>query len=298
MLAVAEACAQTPARAPEVAVPFHVIGHRGAAGHAPENTLAAFAAADALGVDEVELDVRLSRDGALVLFHDDDLAAKTQLSGRVEDHDLAELVRADLGPWFGRQHPRRRGGTATGPLSRTYIATLGEVFAAYGPRFVYHLEVKGAQPSLPARILDAVREAGLQGRVRLTSFSFAQLQRARALDAQVPIDWLARSPRTPLWSLSSGESEALLAQQVEMAERAREAHFDGICFRASQASRELVEAVHERGLEMRAYGVRDARDMEHAIAVGANGMTIDWPDLLQARLAALEASGASGTPAD
>ena len=79
---------------------FCVIGHRGAAGHAPENTMAAFACAQRMGLSDVELDVRLSRDGVLVLFNGPSLEEKTPLVGRVEDFECAELVQADVGRWF------------------------------------------------------------------------------------------------------------------------------------------------------------------------------------------------------
>lgn len=77
-----------------------LIGHRGASAHAPENTLAALRAAAALGVPAVELDVRVSRDGACVLIHDPDLDRTTDGNGRVTAHTLAELRDLDAGAWF------------------------------------------------------------------------------------------------------------------------------------------------------------------------------------------------------
>ncbi len=78
-----------------------VISHRGASAHAPENTLAALRAAAALNLPAVEIDVRVSRDGACVLIHDADLDRTTNGSGRVAAHTLAELRELDAGAWFG-----------------------------------------------------------------------------------------------------------------------------------------------------------------------------------------------------
>ncbi len=76
-------------------------GHRGAAGHAPENTLAAFRAAIDAGADYVELDVRLASDGVLVVIHDDDLGRTTDARGPVAARTSGELGELDAGRWFG-----------------------------------------------------------------------------------------------------------------------------------------------------------------------------------------------------
>lgn len=79
-----------------------LIGHRGAAAHAPENTLASMRKAAQLGLRWVEFDVRLCRDGNPVVFHDDRLSRTTNSRGRVAERDLADLKRLDAGAWFGR----------------------------------------------------------------------------------------------------------------------------------------------------------------------------------------------------
>ena len=77
-----------------------VIGHRGACGHAPENTLASIHKAAALGVRWVEFDTKLSRDGHVILFHDDKLKRTTGAPGAVADRDLADLQSLDAGGWY------------------------------------------------------------------------------------------------------------------------------------------------------------------------------------------------------
>src|SRR5271169_865003 len=79
-----------------------VIGHRGAAAHAPENTLAGFRAARVLGCTWVEFDVRLTGDGALVVCHDDQLKRTTDGHGQISKLPLAAIRRWDAGSWFSK----------------------------------------------------------------------------------------------------------------------------------------------------------------------------------------------------
>src|ERR1700716_3392227 len=78
-----------------------VVGHRGAMGHCPENTLASFERGLELGADWIELDVHLSRDGALIVIHDETVDRTTNGRGLVCEHTLAELKELDAGAWFG-----------------------------------------------------------------------------------------------------------------------------------------------------------------------------------------------------
>ena len=113
---------------------FHVIAHRGGAAHAPENTLPAFRWSLANGFWEVELDVRLSLDEVLVLFHDHTLERKTGHEGSVGVYTAAELTRFELGSWFDREHPEVAKSFAGTP-----IATLSDLFSEFGTRLYYHL---------------------------------------------------------------------------------------------------------------------------------------------------------------
>jgi glycerophosphoryl diester phosphodiesterase len=114
-----------------------VIAHRGASAHAPENTLPAFELAVQYGADAFELDVRLTRDGAPVVVHDETLERTTGLTGPVRARTLAELRMADAGRWFtpdgGRTLPFRDRGVR--------IPTLAEVLWAF-PTMPVLIEVK------------------------------------------------------------------------------------------------------------------------------------------------------------
>lgn len=114
-----------------------VIAHRGASGHAPENTLAAFELAEREGADAFELDVRLTLDGAPVVIHDHSLDRTTDGAGPVRARTLADLRSVDAGARFtrdrGRTYPYRGAGLT--------IPTLGEVLWTF-PRMPVLVEVK------------------------------------------------------------------------------------------------------------------------------------------------------------
>ena len=248
---------------------FCVIGHRGCAGHAPENTLAACEQALSLGLSDVELDVRLTRDGELVLFHDDALENKTPLRGRPEDHVAADLLEVDLGRWFDRARGLRGVRFAGEPLT-----TLGCVFQRFGGALRYHLELKGPQPELVDRVLEVCREAA-GVRFVLTSFAFDRLVRARERGAAVC--WLVRDAPVTLGSLPVVQREVVRARQRGCVERAADAGFESVGLRAAATTREAVAHAASRGLSVRSWGVDTDADLEAALAAGVSGMTVDWP---------------------
>lgn len=130
-----------------------VIGHRGNAAHAPENTLESFAQAVALGVDALEFDVRLTRDAVPVVLHDPTLARTTNRVDAIADLSVAELRAIDAGAWFtpdaGASFPYRRRGLT--------IPTLAEVVASF-PRIPLLIEIKVA--SAVEAIFEVLSKAG------------------------------------------------------------------------------------------------------------------------------------------
>lgn len=251
---------------------FHVIAHRGGAGYAPENTLAALSASAERGFLEVELDVQLSLDEVPVLFHDSTLEEKTGVSGSVAVYTADELREIDIGAWFDRAHPDasvRFGGTG--------LDALDDVFDAFGARLFYHLEIKGDDPRLPGRLLERVAAAGLDGRVIVTSFSFEQVERVRALDAAVPVCWLLERQR-------DRSGDALLALQRAQLDRAAQAGVDQVGVPADELGAGAVRAARERGLGIRAWGL-EAGGEDAVVASGVDGATTDWPERLFAAAA-------------
>jgi glycerophosphoryl diester phosphodiesterase len=182
------------------------IAHRGASRDAPENTLAAFELAVTQGADMIETDLHLLRDGAVALYHDDDVAGRP-----VGAHTLAELRRA-----------------------LPAAPTLEETLDALGGRIAWNLEIKsprsGDYSGLEARALDEVRSRGILARTLFSSFSDTVLRRLRELEPDARLGTLvsARLPGDILARAASVRAEAVhLDLRLATAARIAEAHAAG-----------------------------------------------------------------------
>lgn len=143
-----------------------VVGHRGNRAHAPENTLPAFAEAVALGVDALELDVRLSADGEVVVLHDPTVDRTTNGHGAAADLPYATLAGLDAGYHFSRD-----GGRTTPWRGRgAGIPRLADVLAAF-PATPLLIEIKVAEAAAPLRRV--IEAAGATGRCIVESFVHA-----------------------------------------------------------------------------------------------------------------------------
>ena len=233
---------------------FLNIAHRGASEYAPENTFAAFDMALDMGVNHVELDVHFSRDGHIVVIHDDNLDRTTDGSGPVADLTLAELRELDAGSWFGPEYAGER------------IRTLAELFERYKGRLHFHIEIKGHAEGLASRVADLVRAYGLTDDVTITSFWKPWLEEVRAYAPELTTGWLA--PLGP-----TGWDDSIIEQAAALG-------LDQVCPRANITTSDLVRTLHERGFTVRCHSVYSEELMRHAVECGADGMTINFPDKL------------------
>jgi glycerophosphoryl diester phosphodiesterase len=261
---------------------FRLIAHRGASAHAPENTIAAFERALLLGADEIELDVRFSADEEIVVFHDDHLAPKTHLQGRVRHYDAATLERTDLAPWFCRTHPEE-----SPPAEAAGIPRLETVLAAFAGSVQYHIEIKGWDDLLPLSILRMVDRYGLSERVTITSFSLRPLLEIRRLAPEIPITFLLRDAADALRSAefrTELEQRDLAAVHAYWIATAARSGFQHVGVRAEDVTAETVACARSEGLALRGWGVRDEADLLHLVECGAIGATVDWPGRARATL--------------
>src|SRR5690606_9559351 len=145
--------------------PVMVIAHRGFSGAAPENTLAAFRKGIEIGSDMIELDVHLSRDGELVVIHDETLERTTNGKGRVADNTLMELKDLDAGSSFAPQ------------FSGEKIPTLIEVIELAKGRVLVNIEIKNPThqrysiTELAEKTLREVKKAGMIDKFIFSSFN-------------------------------------------------------------------------------------------------------------------------------
>jgi glycerophosphoryl diester phosphodiesterase len=249
-----------------------VIAHRGGAGLWPENTLYAFGRAASLGVDVIEFDVRSTADGALVVFHDATVERTTEGRGPVGAMTLDEVKRLDAAyrwtPDGGRTFPLRGSGVR--------VPTLEEVFAAL-PEMRFVIEPKRGTSSTAGALCRVVRGRAMTEKVLVASFTQAVLEEFRR---ECPGVATSAGPGevSKFLALSKaglGASYSPSMQAVQIPEYA-----GGV----RVITKGLVEAAHERNLEVHAWTVNDASAMSGLIELGVDGIMTDYPDRLMALL--------------
>lgn len=246
-----------------------VMGHRGAAGLAPENTMAAFRAAAALGVP-FELDVRQARCGGLIVFHDETLARLTGASGRPEERSLAELRRLDAGAHFSG-----RSWVFTGEV----IPSFDEVLAAFGDQVAINVEIKagrGVDPRpLTAAVVATIRRFGLARSVLITSFHPYVLAAARAHAPEIR--------RGQIFGSFAGAGlrwhERALLRSLAWNHRALP---DVLSVEHSLITARSLKKMRGRGYRVFAWTVNDPAEIERLVALGVDGIISDRPDLVLA----------------
>lgn len=172
-----------------------IFAHRGASAHAPENTIAAFDLALAQGADAVELDVKLSSDGYVIVHHDDTVNRTTNGQGRIKDLSLAELKKLDAGGSFSEKFTGEK------------IPTLEDVFEAVGKRTFINVELtnyKTRRDALVETVCMLVKKHQMQKRVIFSSFFASNLSKARSYLPEVPRGLLALHGFLGAWARSFG----------------------------------------------------------------------------------------------
>lgn len=241
-----------------------VFAHRGGADLAPENTIPAFDRAVALGVDGIELDVRLTRDGEVVVIHDAELDRTTDGRGPVEALTADELARFDAGYRFGpdRGFPwRGRGAT---------IPRLRDVLARF-PDTPFIIELKGRNPELARAAVEVVSAAGALDRVCFGGFWDATVRAARAAAEGVCTSAARGEIR---WALYRSYVAWPLGRQPYAAFQVPESS-NG----TRVVSPRFVQHVRRAGRLVQVWTVNDAADIRRLAAWGVDGVITDRPDV-------------------
>ena len=236
--------------------------HRGASGHAPQNTLAAFLLAAEMGADGVELDVHLSRDGEAVIIHNATVDETTNGQGRVGAMTVAEVQALDAGGWFGDQFAGER------------IPTLQEVFAAIGHRLLVNVEIKvelGHHPAaLEAEVVRLIEDMQMTERVIVSSFSPTSLRRVRRLNSSIALGFLYGKPEPAFLPL--------LLRWLLLPFDALHPHF-------GMVHAQYVDRARRWGKRVNVWTVNDADDMRRMRDLGVDAIITNYPDVLGGVLA-------------
>jgi len=246
-----------------------LIAHRGGSRLAPENTLVAFDLAASLGADAVETDVRRTRDGTVVIFHDDDTARLTGAPGTIEARSLAEVGALDAGFAFtfdgGRTFPWRGAGVR--------VPTLAEALARH-PAMRFNVDAKGEEAALAEALVAVVRQAGAVDRVCLGSFHDEQGERLRTLLPEAA-HFLSQGPATEhVTAARAGAAPGSAPAGWDLADLP---HRLGDMVVVDEA---LVRHFHALGMAVHVWTVDEEPDMRALLAIGVDGLVTDRPDLL------------------
>jgi glycerophosphoryl diester phosphodiesterase len=245
-----------------------ILGHRGAAGVAPENTLAAFARGLADGAQIVESDVHVSRDGVPMLIHDPQVDRTTDGRGLLASLDVAVVQKLDAGYRFtsedGAAFPFRGQGLR--------VPTLRETFAAH-PDVRFNLEIKAPGRELIRRIVDLVVEFDREDRTLLVAGEDAIQRDLRAV--------LAETGARP----ALGASLSDILDVVRAATEGRAPTTDSMALQIPAdfagkplVTRELVEHCHAHALHVHVWTINEPAEMRRLLDLGVDGLVTDRPD--------------------
>lgn len=255
-----------------------IIGHRGAAAVAPENTLCSFERALADGADGIEFDVRLARDGVAVVIHDATLRRTALRSGRVASYSSVELSGTDAGTWFNLRRPR----LARTEYARATVPTLAAVFQLMRKtNALLYVEMKCGpkdRAALAAEVAKLVRAHSLSGRVVVESFDLPAIIEIKRLD-----DGLRTA------ALFDRRLSRPAPSARRMIERAIDCGADEIALHRSLATRRAVAEAARRGLETVVWTADDPSWVARALRDGIRAIITNDPARLYARRAELRA---------
>ena len=238
-----------------------IIGHRGCAGLEPENSLGAFRRAIELGVNAIELDVRLSRDGVPVVIHDETLERTTDGRGCVKDFTLEELCNFQIRS-RGAERPSHIESGRPSPTGDLRIPTLDEVLelASRDKRLCLFIELKAS--GTPAPVLKLIRRHATEKRVMIISFDHELLRETRQLDSVIGIGALWDKPPR------------------DFVERAKELGASAIDVKFRHVTPAMVAQAHVAVLKVFVWTVNAPTDMRRMMRAGVDGITTDFPDRL------------------
>lgn len=235
---------------------IQIIGHRGYSSAFPENTLASFAGAVDIGVDYVELDVQMSKDGQIVVCHDEELVRVAGVEGSVADYTLEELKNLDVGSWFSDSFKEETIPTLTEAL---------ELIRDFEIRVYLELKDIGETDGFVEAVLETVRECGMEERCVFASFRY---------DYLVQLKELEESAKT-LYNTISGRND--LAEEFP-------ADIYGLCSETITAA--AVKSIHLAGKQVFVWTVDTPGQMKNMKALDVDGICTNRPGLARVALCA------------
>jgi len=218
--------------------------HRGASEYLPENTFLSFYNGIYMGANGIETDVQKTKDGVLVLFHDDTITRVTGEEGSIKDYTFEELQKFNVS---------KNGFSDKIPSLEDFLGHFGHF------PLTFAIELKSDVAKETAEML---RKYKMQEKSVVTSFNFNYIKEIKEYAPEFKIGWLVRE-------IDDKVAADLMAIGGEE-----------ICPKAEHLTEEIVGKFHTMGLNVRAWGVFNEDLMKNAVDCGADGMTVSFPDKL------------------
>lgn len=230
----------------------YIWAHRGASGYAPENTLEAFELAAKMGADGIELDVHFTKDGEVVVTHDATIDRVSNGQGPVTSYTYAELLNFDFGYKFY--------GEARG----VKLPTLAHIYELLKDTdLVINIEIKSADPDMPAKCVEIARSFGMLDRTHFSSFNHFQLLKVREADPSASIAPLYNFNMVRAWDYCG----FLQANAVHP-------HFKQILLDKS-----YVEKCHNNNIRVNVWTTNSEDEISEMLEAGCDAIITNYPDV-------------------
>lgn len=227
-----------------------ITAHRGYSAVAPENTIYAFEEAVGIGADYIELDVQLTADGQLVVFHDNTIDRTTDGKGELSKYTYEELQEFSAGSWFSKD----------GMFDDAKIVLFSDVLECVGNDILLNIEIKnhGDIVRTAEKTVEVIEEYGIERSCYVTSFSYKALKTVKKLNPKIKTGLIANIATSTSFS------------QLK--------YIDAVSLNYIFINQSVVNMAHQNGKRVFVWTVDNRSDIQHMIAMGVDNIITNRPD--------------------
>ena len=229
---------------------FIVYAHRGASAYAPENTKVAFEKAIKLNSNGIELDLQKTKDGQIVIFHDDYIDKKSNGVGKINEYTYQELLKMDFGSWFSNQYKNEKI-VLFDDFAREFLSK----------DITFAIELKGL--GIEQATVEIINKYKKHDNIYITSFLYDALKNVRKIDSNIKLSWLIK--------------DRICKENIE---KLKKINGTQICPKASLVSKEDIEFANNNDVGVRLWGIKNEEIMKEVCDLNIEGMTVNFPDKL------------------
>lgn len=236
-----------------------IYGHRGASQYAPENSMEAFRLAHEMGADGIEFDVQMTKDGQLVVVHDEEISRVSNGNGYVKDFTLAELKKLD----FSRTHSEFSDIRV--PLLKEVLEEFRYKKSKSGNEFLFNIELKNnifSYDGMEDKVLKIVREQNVFEKTLFSSFSHVSMLRLREIEPEVRVAFL----------YCDG-----IVDIGDYAERYKVNTVHPAWYHLNR--KETLDGLMNKGIEINVWTLNSGKEIRRFCDMGVNGIITNKPDL-------------------